>query len=221
MRCPTNYVSLSRTKSPVPVHRDENTGPHQQEPPQCKSPPPTASFKESRAFEHDRQRLKKAAVLLARNARKSEAKTTQVIVKPQQQSARRGGAGVHVEVNDRDDEDELVLEENEVEWGEARSPSLRLGPPEDAQREREREGIRTRGLHRAEVALSDFLIARKPRRGREQDFEVVPPLRSVIVLDDIATPELDFDEPWEHVYASDADNNHRPELSYAKIVALH
>ncbi|KAG6891782.1 hypothetical protein C0992_003817, partial [Termitomyces sp. T32_za158] len=65
MRRPTNYVSLSRTRSSVPVYRDENTGPQQQQPPQCKSPPPIPSLKESRAFEHDRQRLKKAAVLLA------------------------------------------------------------------------------------------------------------------------------------------------------------
>ncbi|KAG6886471.1 hypothetical protein C0992_003794, partial [Termitomyces sp. T32_za158] len=134
-----------------------------------------------------------------------------------------GGAVVEVEVDDQDEQDELAVEENEVEWGEARSLSLRIGPPEDAQREREWEGVRTRGLHRTEVALSDLLIARKPRRGREQDFEVVPPLRSVIVLDDITTPEFDFDEPWEHVYASDADtnDNYRPELSYAKIAALN
>ncbi|KAG6834444.1 hypothetical protein H0H93_009587 [Arthromyces matolae] len=68
------------------------------------------------------------------------------------------------------------------------------------------------------------------------DFEVVPPLRSVIVLDDIALPELEYDEPWEHVYASDAssssedsegptatrmDTNKPVSLTYAKIAALN
>ncbi|KAG6901362.1 hypothetical protein C0995_012976 [Termitomyces sp. Mi166 len=190
----------------------------QQPPPQCKSPPPTPSLKESRAYEHDRQRLKKAAVLLARRQAKMKTKALS-LVKPQS----RSGAGMCVDsrvgVHDCEDEDELGVEENEVEWGEARSLSLRVGVPEDAQWERERTGGR-----RAEVALSDLLIARKPRRGREQDFELVPPLRSVIVLDDITAPaELDLDEPWEHVCASDADEKYDPtefRVSYANIVAL-
>ncbi|KAG6822933.1 hypothetical protein H0H87_002287 [Tephrocybe sp. NHM501043] len=54
----------------------------------------------------------------------------------------------------------------------------------------------------------------------DRDFEVVPALRSVIVLDDFTLPELDPDEAWEHVYASDADDT-TSAPSYAKIAALN
>ncbi|KAH0591381.1 hypothetical protein J132_11032 [Termitomyces sp. J132] len=218
MYCPTNDVS--RAKSPDDEENIHASPLQPQPPPLSKSPPPTPSLKESRTLERDRQRLKKAAALFVRRARKAEAKAkakAQVHVKPQQQQQSTWkNVGAWGRVDDSGD-DELGVEESQVEWGEARSLSLRVGAPEDAERERE-------SARRAEVTLSDLLIARKPRRGREQDFEVVPPIRSVIVLDDITTPELDVDEPWEHVYASDADDNdtqnHHTELSYAKIVAL-
>ena len=42
----------------------------------------------------------------------------------------------------------------------------------------------------------------------------------MIVLDDAATPDLDFDEPWEHIHGTD-DESPTPELSYAKIAALN
>jgi hypothetical protein len=37
-------------------------------------------------------------------------------------------------------------------------------------------------------------------------FEVIPHIRSVIALDDIANVhDMDLDEPWEHIYANNGE----------------
>jgi len=53
------------------------------------------------------------------------------------------------------------------------------------------------------------------------DFEVIPPVRSVIALDDDTTPDLDFDEPWEHIYGVEDVSTPAYEPSYAKIASLN
>lgn len=53
------------------------------------------------------------------------------------------------------------------------------------------------------------------------DFEVVPHVRSVIVLDDVISHDLDIDEPWEHVQRDEegyAHTNKAEGLSYAHAV---
>lgn len=73
---------------------------------------------------------------------------------------------------------------------------------------------------RPRVQLADLVISKKPRRKiQDGDFEFVPPVRSVIVLDDNTTPEIDFDEPWEHIYGT--DDNRTSEPSYADIASLN
>ncbi|KAG6856823.1 hypothetical protein H0H87_000296 [Tephrocybe sp. NHM501043] len=210
MRRPTNspkfYGPLSHSTSvaaaPV-IPPTAATAPNDENAvPASKSPPPLPSTKESRAVEHDRQRLKKAAALLQRKARKAQLPGQHMQTKTHQTGSMRG-PGVRI------DDDEPGIEETEVEWGGATSPV------------RTKEGTAPSAT-RTEVPLSDLLIARKPRHGRasDRDFEVVPALRSVIVLDDFTLPELDPDEAWEHVYASDADDT-TSAPSYAKIAALN
>ncbi|KAF9260825.1 hypothetical protein L218DRAFT_1079067 [Marasmius fiardii PR-910] len=70
-----------------------------------------------------------------------------------------------------------------------------------------------------EAKLTDFVISvRKARKHRETDFEFIPHIRSVIVLDDIVqTKDVSVvDEPWEHI----GDDEKLPnELTYANVVA--
>ncbi|KAF5385018.1 hypothetical protein D9615_001022 [Tricholomella constricta] len=201
---------LSRTKS------TSNTAPANpalsENPTPAKSPSPVPSVKEARTWEHDRQRLKKTAAFVKSKARKA-----------QHGQAQAQGGWSTAKLYDRHshsaaarallEDDEPVCGESEVDWDDAasplRSPRVELG----------REGIEHAPL-RAEVPLADLLISRKPRHGRDSGFEVVPPIRSVIVLDDTIAPDLDFDEPWEHVSTDDADER-EPEPSYAKIAALN
>ncbi|KAJ3487966.1 hypothetical protein NLJ89_g11664 [Agrocybe chaxingu] len=95
------------------------------------------------------------------------------------------------------------------------------------------EAVGRDGIDR-KVSLSDFVVtsSRKPRKAKDDDFEFIPPVRSVIVLDDMAeTRDMDVDEPWEHVdddfdgtdasKASDAGSDKDAELSYAEVVRYH
>ncbi|KAG7100056.1 hypothetical protein E1B28_001841 [Marasmius oreades] len=66
-----------------------------------------------------------------------------------------------------------------------------------------------------EAKLADLVTpVRKPRKRRETDFEFVPHIRSVIVLDDIVQMKdvSVVDEPWEHV-----GEDEKP--TYANVVA--
>jgi hypothetical protein len=53
----------------------------------------------------------------------------------------------------------------------------------------------------------------------DSDFEVVPHVRSVIVLDDIVAHEITIDEPWEHIYGDKPEDSLAKTPSYAKILA--
>ncbi|KAG9222177.1 hypothetical protein CCMSSC00406_0009010 [Pleurotus cornucopiae] len=94
-----------------------------------------------------------------------------------------------------------------------------------------------RSSPKPEVALVDLInttsrVPRKSRKGKDGDFEFVPPVRSVIALDDSDARELGDDtalnEPWEHVYSSAVgDGDLEPEVdpgpykvpSYAAVLA--
>lgn len=92
---------------------------------------------------------------------------------------------------------------------------------------------------RLEVPLEALVTTRKPRKGKgmcyspgdfrkrmfnasvtEGDFEIIPHVRSVIALDDDTTPDVEVDEPWEHIYGDD-DEQPDKELSYAAIASLN
>ncbi|KAF9469552.1 hypothetical protein BDZ94DRAFT_1206141 [Collybia nuda] len=73
---------------------------------------------------------------------------------------------------------------------------------------------------RLEVPLSALVTTRKPRKGREGDFEIIPYVRPVIALDDDMTHDVEVDEPWEHIYGDDDDQLDN-EPSYATIASLN
>jgi len=50
-----------------------------------------------------------------------------------------------------------------------------------------------------EVALEDLIRVGKVRKGRVGDFEVIPSIPSVIVLDDKTFADSVLDEAWEHI----------------------
>lgn len=90
---------------------------------------------------------------------------------------------------------------------------------------------------RLEVPLAALVTTRKARKGRgmyhfralrermlnvsviEGDFEIIPHVRPVIALDDDMAPDVEVDEPWEHVYGDD-DEHPDKEPSYATIASL-
>ena len=78
-----------------------------------------------------------------------------------------------------------------------------------------RKSQKGKGTCTSDVALETFVN----RAVVDGDFEVVPHIRPVIVLDDDATPDLNLDEPWEHVFV--VDDYPVDALSYAKVAALN
>lgn len=76
-----------------------------------------------------------------------------------------------------------------------------------------------------EVPLAELLKTGKARKTRQKagDFEFVPNVRSVIILEESAVSAPDVDEPWEHVDwdEDDPDGSHTDvqALSYAEILA--
>ncbi|KAG5642019.1 hypothetical protein DXG03_003792 [Asterophora parasitica] len=189
---------------------DENSSPRLPKSP----PPPTLSVKEARTWEHDRQRVKKTAELIKSKARKAQAAAHDgwSPAKLYQRHSSHSTVAVRTLLDD----DQPVVAESEIDWDDVASPLRSSHVERDWELGRE---VVPPG--RSEVPLTDLLIARKPRhvRGRS-DFEVVPHIRSVIVLDDTTVPDVDFGEPWEHVDANEV-NDHTPNPSYAKIAALN
>jgi hypothetical protein len=69
---------------------------------------------------------------------------------------------------------------------------------------------------RSYVQLADLVTTKKSRKLVEGDFEVIPAPRSVIVLDDFASQDMDVDEHWEFIYNED-EKARGP--SYAQVVS--
>ncbi|KAA1477210.1 hypothetical protein DENSPDRAFT_854208 [Dentipellis sp. KUC8613] len=103
-------------------------------------------------------------------------------------------------------------------WTEAKAADEWPRPSEPVRRlagtwARERE-------QRVQVRLADLVRpgrARGAKKGVEHDFEVIPHVRSVIVLDEGAADEGELDEPWEYVSSEGEEDKRAP--SYAEILA--
>jgi len=200
------------------------------EPPLQPTSPLVGGDRESRAFEHDRQKMKRAGEFARRKARKAATAVGKVA---EYGEVGRKGRGVGVLGRDMDvDGDEDVLP---VGTG-----GLKKGPFSVS------FASNVKAEAPIQVNLSDLVVLsqRKPRKvlggflhrrfkrlsdadavSSEDDFEFIPAVRSVIVLDDMADArDMDLDEPWEHV-ESDIDMDPIPrtdkpgaEPSYAAIL---
>ncbi|KAJ7044148.1 hypothetical protein C8F04DRAFT_1250749 [Mycena alexandri] len=141
------------------------------------STPAPLSPKDVRAFEHDRQRVKKAADLVKMRARKGQSRWAALAKGELYTSSRKITPPPVSEKQKRlraDDVDALdgLLGDNGTDVDGV--ASCDASPP-------------------SEMKLSDLVTFRKPRKALEGDFVVIPH-RSVIVLDDIASHELLVDE---------------------------
>lgn len=186
--------------------------------------PTLTSNKFLREYEHDRQRTKKAAELVKARARKEQGWATKL------RGSRRGaGTGVFSEKNKKlrdedvaDSLDGIALALGESK-GNARSDTSLF-------------------VSRSEVKLLDLVTpaVRKPRKGKgmssvfhigtlvltastlliaEGDFEVIPHVRSVIVLDDNTSKDLDMEDTWELIH-SDEEEGSVKTPSYADVITL-
>ncbi|KAJ6613318.1 hypothetical protein B0H10DRAFT_2049168 [Mycena sp. CBHHK59/15] len=157
------------------------------------SSPALPSFKDLRAFEHDRQRVKKAMDLAKGELYNSARKSTWPLSSEKEKRLRA--------------EEVDALDGSLVDAGyDLDGVALSRDPSQPS-----------------EVKLSDLVAFRKPRKGLgtsitlpwlpvversvDGEFELIPHVRSVIVLDDITSHDLLVDEPWEYIYGSDEEES--------------
>ncbi|KAH9947076.1 hypothetical protein B0H21DRAFT_740245 [Amylocystis lapponica] len=156
-------------------------------------------LKAVREYEHDRHHTKKAAEHERTRERKERRR-----FRP------HSGRAVHVRrVSGR-----AIAVGPEVEEQAA------LETPEDLERpEVVAEDVGPVGESMLELDIAPLMKPAKARKRKAEDFEVIPSVRSVIVLDEHAAAELEIDEPWEHVTADDQEGEKVEPPSYARVVA--
>ncbi|KAJ3984912.1 hypothetical protein F5890DRAFT_1474154 [Lentinula detonsa] len=175
--------------------------------------PSFASFKGQRAFEHDRQRAKRTEDYI----RTQEVKAFRTLSKPTPALSERQKKDVSTR-KDRpigssvlDDEADLhsILEG-------VRNPIATKEPSTVQQN--------------VEVKLVDLIkpgSIRKTRKNKDSEFELIPAVRPVIVLDEVAfmrdtPPPRDLEQEWQHIYHSDSDDSETsvptPSPTYANVV---
>ncbi|KAJ3766013.1 hypothetical protein FB446DRAFT_419535 [Lentinula raphanica] len=215
--------------------------------------PSLASFKDQRAFEHDRQRVKrleeytraqeakalkgglssKPTTILTSSPegrKKSSASSTTNSIRSTRSTrkkSRRLPGSDHDTPDDKADEacaDGVVQNQNvreEFEGGRVLPSGRKDLSSSDTE---SRTGTGT------EVKLVDLIkptnSIRKPRKNKDTDFELVPPVRSVIVLDELAFMHdaplpRDLEQEWQHVYHSESGDDSDASvstLSYANVL---
>ncbi|KAJ7675804.1 hypothetical protein DFH06DRAFT_939481, partial [Mycena polygramma] len=160
------------------------------------STPTLPSLKDVRAFEHDRQRVKKAADLVKMRARKSQGRWAALAKGELYNSSRKSTPPVVSEKQKRLRAEEVDTLDGSL--AESRCDADAVASCDASQP--------------TEVKLADLITFRKPRKGlgtfvvafsclsaerhSDGDFVVIPQ-RSVIVLDDIMSHDLLVDEPWD------------------------
>ncbi|KAJ3837985.1 hypothetical protein F5878DRAFT_684027 [Lentinula raphanica] len=217
--------------------------------------PSLASFKDQRAFEHDRQRVKR----LEEYTRAQEAKALKG-GKGGSSSNSPGAAAIVTSSSEGRKKSSASGTTNSIRSTRStRKKSRRLGSdhdtPDDKADEAYVDGVQNQKVREefegdrvlpsgrkdssssesgtgTEVKLVDLIkptsSIRKPRKNKDTDFELIPPLRSVIVLDELAfmhdTPvrlPRDLEQEWQHVYHSESGDDSDASVStpsYANVL---
>jgi len=158
------------------------------------------NLKDIRAYEHDRQKAKKEAELVKRKARNSPRWPRPLYGSKIHSSSPPALSGKH---------ERLKVEDLDSLEGVEYDADVRRVP----------HSLPSRGvIHKTEVKLTDLITPRKPRKGNDGDFEVIPHVRSVIVIDDFVGLDPSVEEPWECIYGQCEEDGVRTR-SYADILS--
>lgn len=151
-------------------------------------------LREVRAYEHARQRAKRAEEVARRRAVKEQSLTALGNQLSQPTPRSKKGAGAAPSYDSVGVENLAAPPRDDVAHGPAPSRPA---------------GMRLDDLVRVAAPA-------KPRKSKRKDvgFEMVPPVRSVIALDDTTSRDVVIDEPWEYI----PRDNEVPKASYAAIL---
>jgi len=163
---------------------------------------PIDVVRDVRDHERQRQRTKKSAGHVKAKERKERGAAQWAMwgEKAKAPTARTRGSWFGGKDNRATWDDEHDFDEKDIEVDHVTSPPRVTVP----------DSVRTY------VQLADLVTTKKSRKLVEGDFEVIPAPRSVIVLDDFVSQDMDVDEPWEYIYSED-EKARGP--SYAQVVS--
>jgi len=166
--------------------------------------------RDARAYEHERQRAKNAGEWAKRRARKTTiggiaagrpAGARAAHAGRQTKSLKGGKAGLGMDdgyavtPKGRDTEHTTT-----AKMFDGFLTKVSLPPSEDGRKDAFKSDSGVKVVNLSEIMV---LSQKKPRQLNADDFEVIPRIRSVIALDDVAiVHDMDVDEPWEHIYDS-------------------
>ncbi|OBZ68635.1 hypothetical protein A0H81_11539 [Grifola frondosa] len=198
--------SLAYTSHSLRIPRNltrAETTPSEANPPSAGTPAAENSVvKAVRAYERERQRTKKAVDWERTRERRERQRNTGGHAARICTRHCRGASGRHSRRMREGNDDER---ESEGTCGEPHSPdaSARSAGSSD------------------EVDIARLIRPAKARKSKLADFEIVPNIPSVIVLDDYTMAEPEMDEPWEHIMVDELEEKaitvEAP--SYARVVA--
>ncbi|TDL20928.1 hypothetical protein BD410DRAFT_899208 [Rickenella mellea] len=159
-----------------------------------------ADAKAVRAYEVERNRVKRTA----ERARVRERKAGKCRCCSPVRSRGPGRGAARVQWEGRGGEHDPAAEDEEPRVGGIRDALSTVAP----------------GHWAREVLLQDLVGQAKFRKGKAGDFELIPHVRSVIVLEDHDFEEPNEDEAWEHVSGDDEDDTSSVKApSYAEVVS--
>ena len=189
------------------------------------------ALKTTRDFEHSRQRAMKTVQVKNWKEEKAwnrhvklELRKLQPSLPPSPQPIRRPGRGFVRSFRGTEDADKEWDVSTETEW---ECEEVEVAPT-------------WRAENRIEVDLTHLIRPAKSRKARSKrfshlnslrdlfpyrswfptagDFELVPKVRSVVVLDDGTDEVPEVDDPWEYVSADEEGILKKPVFSYAQVV---
>jgi len=170
------------------------------------TPPVPDKDRDGRAYEHERQKAKHAGAWAKRRARKTTIGGTAVDRPAGAHAGRQAknvkGGKVGLEV---DDGYAVTPQGGDATakmcdgLGAGHLTKVSLPPIEDGADASKAD---------VKVNLSEIMMLsqKKPRKLNVDDFEVIPHIRPVIALDEVANVhDMDLDEPWEHIYVNNGE----------------
>lgn len=159
-----------------------------------------AGAKDQRAYERARHRTKERREHAQVKERKERAAVGAPVVALKQEHVSRASKRASLELWDDDELDSRILA------GSGRPVNVAPAP-------RTKSGF-------SKMVLADFVMFKTKKRSKAQDadFEVLPPVRSVIVLDDFEH-DIEVNEPWEFISLAPESPIYKG-LSYAQAAAL-
>ncbi|KAF9235129.1 hypothetical protein BU15DRAFT_78299 [Melanogaster broomeanus] len=168
--------------------------------------------KEVRAHEHARHRIKERREHALARERKERAAAVRAV-------GPKAAPGARLPVGAGRRKPSSMQQSWDGEVPEAAATATLLSVPAEAVDERGAASLPKRTSAFAELTLGDLVSRPRRQKANKLDFEVVPPVRAVIALDDFRH-DIEADETWEYVTRSSLhDGPIWKGMSYAQAVA--